>query len=59
MYAPPKLKHYEGSWIICEIATGKGVMEVFRESAPKLAHLNVSRYEAVPVGAYLARLNAN
>lgn len=43
------------SWVIREIASKSVIMETF--DARKVAALNVSKYEAVPIGAYLASLN--
>jgi hypothetical protein len=43
------------SWVIRERATGRVICETFDER--KVAALNVPKYEAVPIGAYLASLN--
>lgn len=45
------------SWVIREIANGRVLFETFN---PKLvAALNTTRYEAVPILAYLQSLNRN
>lgn len=43
------------SWVIVEKSTGKSVLETFN---PKIAEaINQTRYEAVPILAYLQSLN--
>lgn len=44
------------SWVIIEKATGKAVLETY--SASVAAKVNVAKYEAVPILAYLQSLNA-
>jgi predicted RNA methylase len=43
------------SWVLREKATGKVVMETFDRK--KVEALNTEKYEAVPIGEYLASLN--
>jgi hypothetical protein len=43
------------SWVIREKATGRVICETY--SAQAVAALNTTRYEAVPIGTYLASLN--
>jgi hypothetical protein len=43
------------SWVVREKATGRVLFETF--SAKLVAAINVARYEAVPIGQYLAALN--
>ena len=43
------------SWVIRNKATGEVMLETF--DANVVRHLNTAKYEAVPVGAYLASLN--
>lgn len=58
-YVPPALQDHEGSWILVRRSDGAAVMEVFRGSstAKALKFLNAEKYEAAPIGAYLAGLN--
>ena len=43
------------SWVICEKATGRAVLETF---SPRLIEkLNNAKYEAIPIMAYLQNLN--
>ena len=44
------------SWVIREIATGMVICETFSPLMVKL--LNTGKYEAVPIGTYLAELHA-
>lgn len=43
------------SWVIREKATGNVLFETFDKK--KVDALNTARYEAVPIGEYLASLN--
>lgn len=43
------------SWVIREKATGKVLFETFDKK--KVDALNIAKYEAVPIGEYLASLN--
>jgi hypothetical protein len=43
------------SWVIRERATGEVVMETFDRK--KIEALNAEKYEAIPIGDYLAALN--
>lgn len=43
------------SWIIRVIATGKVLFETFDRK--KVDVLNTAKYEAIPIGEYLANLN--
>lgn len=43
------------SWVIREKATGKVMLETFDRR--KVDALNTEKYEAVPIGEYLASLN--
>lgn len=44
------------SWVIREKSTGTVIMETLDRK--KVAALNTAKYEAVPIGEYLAALNA-
>jgi len=52
----PPLRHGEGSWVVRHRETGKPAGEFFKGSKA-LQHINYDKYEAVPVGRYLAGLN--
>lgn len=43
------------SWVIKEKATGRIIVETF--DARKVAALNITKYEAVPIHEHLASLN--
>lgn len=43
------------SWVVCEKSDGRAVLETF--SARIAQSINTERYEAVPILAYLQRLN--
>lgn len=55
-YVPPKLKHWEGSWMIVNRETGEAVTEIFK-SDKRIKQLNATKYEAVPSATYLSGLN--
>jgi len=44
-----------GSWVICDRQTGSAVFETFRRCVAEA--INTDRYEVVPIGEYLARIN--
>jgi hypothetical protein len=46
----------DASWVIADRATGKAVMETF--NAELCQFINIERYRVVPIGAWLAGLNA-
>lgn len=43
------------SWVIVERATGKVITELFEKR--NVDRLNRSKYEAIPIGQYLASVN--
>lgn len=45
------------SWVIREKATGRVLFETFNRKVA--AAINQSKYEAVPIGEYLAGLNSS
>lgn len=51
------MRHPHGfaSFVIVELGTGRVICETFNHEA--VARLNTDRYEAVPIGEYLAGIN--
>lgn len=52
----PKLKHYEGSYAVVSLETGKAVAELDKNSE-LLDKINTRKYKLVPIGTYLAGLS--
>lgn len=53
---PPPLPHGNGSWIVKRRATGEVIGEFFNPN--NVRKFNRRTCEAIPIGAYLASLNA-
>jgi hypothetical protein len=43
------------SWVIRERSTGRVILETFERTV--VEHLNVARYEAIPIAEYLGSIN--
>lgn len=54
----PELRGHEGSWFVVDRETGKGVTEIFKPDAALAAKVNRDKYDLVPAGDYLGRVNA-
>ena len=55
---PPKLRHYEGSWMVVpKVGKYKAVCEIHRADAHIARRINTAKYTLVPVSEYLYQLS--
>lgn len=54
----PALRPWEGSWAIIHTATGLCALELFKPDRARADRMNGAAFHAVPIGAYLASVNA-